>query len=105
VTKKGCITGCGIVASGVGLVLIVLAFTIAMFVRRSMTYHDRQGGHADVSFGISPNGGKLDFSAVGDGGGDLYVLDLNSLAIARLAATQDYDLRSRPTANGSSFSS
>jgi Tol biopolymer transport system component len=102
VTTKGCIIGCGIVASGVSLVLLVLAFTIALFVRRSMTYHDRPGGHADVNFGVSPDGGKLVFSAAGDGGSDLYVLDLNSLAITRLAATQDYELAPRFSPDGRS---
>ena len=32
------------------------------------------------------------FNGVGDGGRDLYAIDLNSLAVERLAATLDYEV-------------
>ena len=88
-TTKGCIRGCGIAASGVAFLFVL---TIALIIRGCMNEHDRPGGHGDVTFGISPRGDKLVFNAVGDGGRDLYVLDLNSLAVERLAATPDYEV-------------
>ncbi len=54
--------------------------------------HDRPGGHADITFAVSPGGDALVFNAGGEGGRDLYRLDLSSLKVTRVAATPDYEV-------------
>ncbi len=54
--------------------------------------HDRPHGHSDMSFGISPSGGELVFNANGEGGRDLYRLDLTNFRVTRIAATPDYEV-------------
>jgi len=54
--------------------------------------HDRPGGHADVTFAVSPGGDELVFNAGGEGARDLYRLDLASLKVTRVAATPDYEV-------------
>jgi Tol biopolymer transport system component len=86
---KGCIQGCGITASCVALFGVLL---IALLVRGCMNEHSRPGGHGDVTFRIAPKGDKLVFNAVGDGGRDLYLLDLKTLNVKAIATTPDYEL-------------
>jgi Tol biopolymer transport system component len=88
-SAKGAIRGCGITASCVGL-FFVLAF--AVFIRGCMNEHSRPGGHGDVTFRISPQGDRLAFNAIGDGGRDIYVLDLGTLAVKAIATTPDYEV-------------
>ncbi len=48
----------------------------------------------DITFGISPHGDAIVFNAVGVGGLDLYILDLKTRRVTRIAATRLRD-RSR----------
>jgi Tol biopolymer transport system component len=54
--------------------------------------HDRPRGHTDITFNLSPRGDELIFNAVGEGGRDLYRMDLVSLKVTRVAATPDYEV-------------
>ncbi len=81
------------ISIAVGAVLVVcvlIAFT--RMIWNSRNAHDRPGGHGDVSFAVSPGGDAVVFNAVGDGGRDLYLLDLKTLRTRRIAATPDYEV-------------
>ncbi len=54
--------------------------------------HSRPSGHGDVTFAIAPSGESLVFNAQGDGGRDLYLLDLTTRKVTRVAATPDYEV-------------
>ena len=54
--------------------------------------HDRPGGHADITFAVAPQGDAIVFNAVGDGGRDLYRLDIATRRVTRIATTPDYEL-------------
>jgi Tol biopolymer transport system component len=65
---------------------------LAMMLQGCMNGHDRPHGHGDMGFGIAPRGDALVFNAVGEGGRDLYLLDLKTLQVTRIAATPDYEV-------------
>ena len=67
-----------------------------------MIAHDRPGGHADITFTISPRGDAIVFSAVGDGGRDLYRLDLATRRVTCIAATPDYEVAPEFSPDGKS---
>ena len=67
-----------------------------------MNAHDRPGGHADITFAVSPQGDAIVFNAVGDGGRDLYQLDIATLRVTRIAATKDYELAPEISPDGKS---
>ncbi len=79
------------IAVGVILVVCVL-IALTPMIQNSMNTHHRPGGHGDVSFAISPGGNTVVFNAVGEGGRDLYLLDLKTLRTRRIAATADYEV-------------
>src|SRR3954447_15917012 len=54
--------------------------------------HDRPLGHHDITFAVSPNGEELVFNAAGEGGQDLYRIDLTSRRVTRIATTPDYEV-------------
>ena len=54
--------------------------------------HSRPSGHDDVTFAIAPSGQSVVFNAQGDGGRDLYLLDLTTQKVSRIAATPDYEV-------------
>jgi dipeptidyl aminopeptidase/acylaminoacyl peptidase len=54
--------------------------------------HDRPHGHTDMTFSLSPQGDKLVFNAVGNGGRDLYLLDLKTMRVDRVASTPTYEV-------------
>jgi Tol biopolymer transport system component len=88
-TEKGCIRGCGILGL---FVSVLVASTVVLTLRGCMNEHYRPGGHGDVTFRISPEVDKLVFNAVGEGGSDLYVLELASLKVSAIAKTLDYEV-------------
>lgn len=53
--------------------------------------HYRPPGHTDIAFAIAPRGDMLIFSAVGEGGRDLFSLDLKTHLVTRIAATPGYE--------------
>jgi dipeptidyl aminopeptidase/acylaminoacyl peptidase len=69
-----------------------LVVWIGLVLRGCMTAHDRPGGHADITFALAPQGDAIVFNAVGDGGRDLYRLDLATRRVTRVAATPDYEV-------------
>jgi len=56
-----------------------------------MNGHSRPFGHGDIAFDISPTGKQIVFSAVGDGGRDLYLLDLKTRRVVQLIKSPDYE--------------
>ncbi len=69
------------------------AASVAMsMVSGCTSRHDRPGGHADVTFRVSPQGNVLVFNAVGRGGRDLYLLDLTRLTVSPIAKTPEYEV-------------
>lgn len=73
-----------------GLALGVLASLAA--ADGSDLFHSRPGGHGDVSFAVAPSGESVAFNAKGEGGRDLYLLDLATRRVTRVAATPEYEV-------------
>lgn len=69
-----------------------LLLGIALIVHKCTNEHSRGIGHGNISFGISPSGDSLVFNAKVEGGRDLFVLDLDSSRVTRIAATPDYEV-------------
>ena len=61
-------------------------------LRGSMNQHFRPDGHRDVTFAVSPRGDAIVFNAAGQGGRDLYLLDLSNLSVKRIAETPDFEI-------------
>ena len=97
--SNGYIRGCGILAAGFAAMFVLV---MVLFIRGCMNEHYRAEGQGYVTFSISAQGDKLVFDAVGDGGRDLYALDLNSLAAERLAATPLYEVEPSFSSDGKS---
>lgn len=57
-----------------------------------MTAHYRPPDNRDVRFALSPQGDKLVFNARGQGGRDLYLLDLTMRRVTRIAETPEYEV-------------
>ncbi len=72
--------------------LAVVTFPAPLLLSGCANGHDRPEGHSDVTFRISPRGDELVFNARGEGGRDLYRLDLTSLKVTRIAATPSYEV-------------
>jgi Tol biopolymer transport system component len=75
---------------------------ILMLLRGCMNEHSRPGGHGDISFAVSPGGDAIVFNAVGDGGRDLYRLDLATRRVTPIAATPDYEVAPAVSPDGKS---
>ena len=54
--------------------------------------HSRPHGHSDITLDVSPTGHQIVFNASGTGDWDLYILDLSTLRVRRLADTPAYEL-------------
>lgn len=80
-----------------------LLFGLALVARGCIGGHSRPHGHGDISFGLSPSGDSLVFNAVGDGGRDLFLLDLETSRVTRLAATPDYEVDPEFSPDGKSI--
>ncbi len=74
------------------VLLVAIAFAAASLFSGCASGHDRPGGHSDVTFSISPRGDEVVFNAGGEGGRDLYRLDLASLKVTRVASTPSYEV-------------
>jgi TolB protein len=68
-----------------------------------MNEHYRPTDQRDVRFGISRDGKTLVFSAAGEGGSDLYLLDLETLRVKRIAETTDYETDPKFSPDGKSI--
>jgi Tol biopolymer transport system component len=76
-----------------GLVVVALVVgTAALGLRSCAKQHSRPPGHGDISFDISPQGDRLVFNAVGQGGRDLFLLNLKTLRVTPVAETPDYEV-------------
>jgi Tol biopolymer transport system component len=62
--------------------------------------HYRPHGHQNSTIDVAPTDDAIVFNAVGDGGRDLYVLDLASFNVARIAATPEYETAPGFSADG-----
>jgi TolB protein len=78
--------------SSLALILLLLAgFLVAVFLRGCANEHSRPHGHGDFSFALSPSGDSIVFNGKGEGGWDLYRLDLAGRHVVKVAATPDYE--------------
>ncbi len=73
------------------LVVVGLVLWGALALWESMHSHPRWGGHWDVRIVVSPRD-EVVFNGVGEGGRDLFFLDLTTLQVTRIAATPDYEV-------------
>lgn len=71
--------------------IVALLFGAAVMIRGCVNTHGRSHGHNDITFGISPAGDRLVFNGVGEGGGDLFLLELKTARVTRIAATPEYE--------------
>lgn len=65
--------------------------------------HEHSRSFQDVSYDISPSGDRLIFGAHGDGGHDLYILDLATHRVTPIAQTPDYESDPTFTPDGQSI--
>jgi hypothetical protein len=79
VTLGVCVSAALILSFGFCLLLV-----IAATLQGCMNEHWRPGGHSDVTFAVSHRGDAVVFNAHGEGGRDLYVLDLATHSITRI---------------------
>lgn len=63
-----------------------------MFLHGCSTQHSRPFGLGDVTFDVSPDGKAIVFSGIGEGGRDLYLLDLGSRRVTPLTSSPDYEI-------------
>jgi TolB protein len=82
------------------LSLACLVLSAVLALRGCMNEHYRPGGHGDISFAVSPQGDSIVFNAVGEGGHDLYRLDMATLRVTRIAATPDYEVAPEVSSDG-----
>ena len=76
----------------IGFLAACLLLSFAVVLRGCMNEHYRPPGHGDIDFAVSPQGDAIVFNAVGEGGRDLYRLDMATFRVARIAATPDYEV-------------
>jgi Tol biopolymer transport system component len=67
-----------------------------------MNAHDRPGGHADITIALTPQCDAIVFNAAGDGGRDLYRLDMATRRVSQIAATPDYEVTPEVSPDGKS---
>src|SRR5271165_3219360 len=88
----------------IGAVLTMLAASLLTAVvlplRGCGNKHRRPHGHVDVGFDVSPRGDTIVFNAVGEGGRDLYLLDMSTFRTARIAKTPEYEVDPKFSPNG-----
>jgi len=72
------------------LLLFVLCVG-GIWLRSCAQWHTRPRGHYDIAFNISHKGDRIVFTAQGQGGRDLYLLDLKTKKVTRVAETPDYE--------------
>jgi Tol biopolymer transport system component len=82
--------------------LACLVLSVTFVLRGCMNEHSRAPGPGYPTFGINPRGDAIVFSAVGEGGLDLYFLDLRTHEVTRIAATPDYEVDPEFSPNGKS---
>lgn len=82
---------------------IALILGAAVFLRSCANEHYRPHGHVDMTFDISPDGNMLVFNAVGEGGRDLYILELATNIVTRIAATPEYEVAPSFSPDGKSI--
>jgi Tol biopolymer transport system component len=77
--------------AGYSGLLLVTVCLIAFWIHGCMHAHTRPLGHEDITLSVSPDGNLLLFNADGQGGRDLYLLDLRTSHVTRIAGTPDYE--------------
>ncbi|MGO8673052.1 MAG: TolB family protein [Capsulimonadaceae bacterium] len=84
--------------TGAVCLLLLLAFCFCLRISSCGTGWPQTGnvkkavdGTAYASFDLSPDGKTVVFAGIGNGGKDLYLLDLRSRHVSRLASTPDYE--------------
>ncbi len=91
----------------IGAVATVLAtcllVAIGLVLRGCMNEHHRPDGHADTTFAVSPRGDAIVFNATGEGGRDLYLLELREFRAVRIAGTPEYEVDPEFSPDGKSI--
>lgn len=72
-------------------IVVALLFGATSVLHGCMNGHSRPNGHGDITFGISPSGRQIVFNGIGDGGRDLYLLDLKNSQVTQLIKSPDYE--------------
>ncbi len=77
----------------VGTCILISAVSVAAIIalRSCMTQHTRPFGYQDISFSCAPGGGRLVFNAIGKGGRDLFMLDLNKMYVTAVTNSPEYE--------------
>jgi hypothetical protein len=75
----------------VGVCALFCLAGMAFFLRGCMTSHSRSHGHNDISFDLDSSGRRIVFNGMGKGGRDLFVLDLETMAVERLTDSEAYE--------------
>ena len=73
------------------LIVVPLWFIVSR-IQGCANETDRALDQGDISYDISPDGNSLVFNAKGEGGRDLYLLDLQTRQVSRIAQTTAYEL-------------
>jgi Tol biopolymer transport system component len=73
------------------ILVSAVAFVAVFGLRGCMTQHTRPFGYQDISFSFAPRGDRLVFNAEGNGGRDLFMLDLIRLQVTAVTDTTDYE--------------
>lgn len=83
----------GILALALALSAVAVLFVAAaVFLKGCSQQHYRGHGHQDVTFDISIKGDQMVFNGAGQGGRDLYLLDLKTWHVTRVARTAKYEV-------------
>ncbi len=100
---NGLWTACAVMSSITIALYFLVAGLIGMLMRGCESERPRPVGHHDVSFDISPRGDRIVFNGVGQGGFDLFLLDLATMKVSRIAETADYEHSPRFMPDGRSI--
>lgn len=73
--------------------ILISAASVAaiLALRGCMTAHTRPVGYQDISFSCAPGGDRLVFNAMGKGGRDLFMIDLNNLQVTAVTDSPEYE--------------
>ena len=73
------------------LIMFGVCLTGAAYLRSCAQEHRRENDHLDIAFNVSHQGDRIVFTAKGQGGRDLYILDLKSKRVTPVGRTPAYE--------------
>jgi len=96
-------TACAGISAIILSTFVLGIFLLVLWIRQSINEHPRPPGLGDVSFDLLPRGDRIVFNGVGQGGFDLFLLDLRTRQVTRIAETPDYEITPRFSPDGKSI--